>query len=244
MESVDVNVCLGARDAGRRAVTPETLLQVMDDYRITRAVAYHVRALYDPMRGNDGMKAAALQSGGRLGLSVVLDPALGAENLSGTGTLRERLGAFGAELVRVCPDNARTVFHPFYWAEILDAVSECALPLAIDSEYSEGFFRDFPQIAAQYPKIRFVLLRYGLCRSRHINPLLRAFRNVYVTMDTMLDNRQVEQAAEDGFAGQLLFASGYPAIAPSGPMGLAMYAGVTDAQREAILHGNWEAMHQ
>lgn len=242
MEILDAGVCLGARDGHRHVVSRQRLLEVMDTYHIDRAVAWHEYALLDPRAGNEQMYREAGAAGGRLLVCVVLDPALGAENLPGEGSLTQRLRELAPAAVRVFPENVRTVFHPFYWGEILEACNELGLRLIIDGGYDNGFFRDLPAITAQYPKIRFVLTGYGLCRSRHVVPLLRQRKNLYCTMEQMMDHMQIEQMAELGLDGQLLFASNYPAVSPAGALGLALYAEISHAARSGILHENWEAM--
>lgn len=239
---VDSSVCLGARDGKRCVVTAQRLVEVLDTYQISRAVAWHEYALLDPKSGNAQMRLEAERSGGRLGVCAVLDPGLGAESLPGTGSLLQRLREFAPEAVRVFPENARTVFHPFYWGEILDACNELGMRLIVDGGYDEGFFRDLPDITARYPQIRFVLTGYGLCRSRHIVPLLRQRKNVYLTMEQLLDHMQIEEMTGLGLDGQLLFGSNYPAVSPAGALGLALYAEIPEEKREGILHENWEAM--
>jgi hypothetical protein len=41
MKIIDMNVSLGNRDIYGRVVTPELLIEMMDDYKIDYAVAYH-----------------------------------------------------------------------------------------------------------------------------------------------------------------------------------------------------------
>ncbi len=242
MRIIDMNMFLGGRDALGKPVTNDMLLETLEAYQIEHAVCYHTYALLDPQHGNGLMAEAARNSRHKLGVCAVLDPILGAACLPGEGNLTERLRSFAPEAARIFPDNARTVFHPFYWEEILSAANALSLPLIVDCEYTAEFFCQLPDISAQYPCIKFVLIRYGLCRSRHIMPLLQKRSNVYFTIEQMLDYLQIEEINEKYGCGRLLFGSGYPALPPDGALGTAIYASIPVADRQKILAHNWEAI--
>lgn len=237
---IDVNMSLGGRDHTGRIVDFACLLHLMEDYRITRSVCYHQHALLDPREGNAEMARLAAESQGRLGVCAVLDPVLGAENLPGTGTLPERLRAFAPDCLRVFPAAVRTPFHPFYWAEILEAADALRFPLIVDDAYTDEFFCNIPAISANYPNAKFILLREGCCQSRRIFPLLRKRENVYFTIERMLDYGQLEEIQEKCGCRRLLFGSGYPERPHAGPLGLLLYADITEENRERISHKNWE----
>ena len=246
MRIVDMNVALGARDVDKNTLTTEALLSVMDDHRIERAVAYHVLAKFDHCSGNAKMAEIARNSGGRIGMCAVLDPVLGADSLPGVGTLKERLCAVGAEAIRVFPTELRVTFSPFYFEEILDAAEALSMPLIVDEELAvapvHGLFERLPDMAARYPHVKFVFLRYGTCNLRHILPLVTKCTNVYFTMEKMLDYKQIEEICERGGADKLLFGSGYPALPHAGALGLATYAEIGEEERAGILAKNWEAI--
>ena len=242
MKIIDVNMAIGGRDSYGNVVTAEDVLAQMALYRIDHAVCYHEHAMLDPKSGNAEMKAIAEQSNGKIGVSAVMDPMLGADNLPGEGTLLERLKAFQPESLHIFPDNARTVFSAFYWDEIFSAANELQLPVIVDDEYPQDFFARLPEVAAQYPKAKFVLVRYGLCRGRHVIPLLQKCKNVCFTVENMLDNDQIEEILERAGVEKLLFGTGWPKLSPSGALGLALYADIPATERRKILYQNWEAM--
>lgn len=242
MKIIDVNLSVGKRDCCGNLIDCAYLLRLMADYRIDRAVCWHAHTLLDPKDGNRKMAEMARDSGGKIGLCVVLDPILGAENLPGEGSLQQRLEALKPECVRIFPKMTRTVFHPFYWEEILNAVQNLSLPLMIDEEYGPEFFARLPEISRQYPNIRFILMRQGCCQARHIYPLAQKCHNVYFTCERMLDNLQIEEMEARGCCDKLLFGSGYPERPHAGALGLVLYANISEENREKILSGNWEAM--
>jgi len=244
MKLIDINLTLGGRDSVGKEIDLAYLLALMDDYRIDHGVCYHQYALLDPKEGNTQMAALAKESGGRLSVCAVLDPILGAENLPGEGTLQARLAAFQPACLRIFPAFVRLPFHAFYWDEILDAANFLSLPLIVDCNYDNEFFCNIPDISAQYPNIKFILLRQGCCQGRRIFPLLQKRKNVYFTIERMLDNLQLEEIEEKCGLDKLLFGSGYPERPVAGALGLAMYANITAENREKLLYRNWEEMQK
>ena len=242
MKITDVNVSVYGRDVHNRLVTPEMLLAVLEDYRIDHAVCYNEYALLDVLAGNTAMVEIACNSGGKLGLSLLMDPVLGADCLPGTGSLEDRLRSLKPESLRVVPELMRMPFVPFYWDEILDAAEALALPIIVDMHYTPEFFTHLPEVAAQYPNVKFVLIRYGTCNSRVIHPLLRKCKNVFFTAEVMLDNMEVEEIVERIGSSNLLFGTGYPNLQMTGALGTAIYADIPEQDKEGILHRNWEGI--
>ena len=244
MKIVDVNLSVGGRDCAGKEIDLAYQLSLMDTYRIDYGVCYHQHALLDPRDGNCKMAAMAKEANGRLGVCALLDPALGADNLPGTGSLQDRLVAFRPACLRVFPALARIPFHAFYWEEILEAANALFLPLIVDYEYDDAFFCNIPYISEQYPNVKFVLIRQGCCQSRRIFPLLQKRQNIYFTVERMLDNLQIEEIEEKCGCERLLLGSGFPERPHSGLLGLIMYANIATESRERILSGNWEGMQK
>lgn len=242
MKIIDVNMSIGHKDHNGKIVTTEDALALLEDYRIDRAVCYHAHTFLDPKDGNRKMAEIAANSGGKIGLCVMLDPILGADNLPGEGSLLERLREMKPECLRIFPKMVRTVFHPFYWEEILNAANALSLPLLIDDAYKPEFFARLPEIADQYPNIKFILKEQGCCGARHIYPLAQKCRNVYFTCERMLDNQQIEEMEQRNCCDKLLFGSGYPDRPHAGALGLILYANILEENREKIFYKNWEGM--
>lgn len=240
MKIIDINLTLGGRDSLGREMDLSYLLALMADYRIDHGVCYHQHALLDPKDGNSKMAALSKKSGGKLSVCAVLDPILGAENLPGEGTLLHRLEVFRPACLRILPAYVRLPFHSFYWQEILEAANALGLPLIVDYDYNDEFFCNIPEISAQYPNVKFVLIRQGCCQDRRIFPLLQNRKNVYFTVERMLDNLQLEEIEDLCGCDKLLFGSGYPERPHAGALGLVMYANIQQDNREKILCKNWE----
>ncbi len=246
MKITDMNVSIGNRDAKGREVTPELLLATMDDYRIDHAVAYHEYAKAEHRSGNALMARIARQSGGRIGACAVIDPALGADSLPGEGSLTERLAAGDFECIRIFPVLQRVAFHAFYLAEILDAANTLSLPLIIDQNHVasrvSAVFYNLPDMAARYPRVKFIIIRYGINGARNIMPLLCKCHNVYFTVEKMLDHMQIEEICERVGCDKLLFGSEFPELPLAGALGLVSYADIPDTEKEKIFFKNWEGI--
>ena len=240
MKIIDVNLTIGGEDSTGKPIDLPFLLAQMADYRIDQGICYHQHALLDPKDGNRKMAELAEASGGKLKVCAVLDPILGAENLPGTGSLVERLAAFRPACLRVFPTVVRVPFHSFYWEEILEAANTLALPLLVDMDYNDAFFCAIPDISVQYPRVKFILIRQGCCQGRRILPLLQKRSNIYFTVERMLDHLQLEELEEKGLCHRLLFGSSYPERPHAGLLGLVLYANISTASRDRILHQNWE----
>ncbi len=239
---IDVNVAVNGRDAFGKRITPEVLLETLDFNHISHAVCYNEFAQCNVRQGNSDMRKIVEASKGRLGLSVILDPALGADSLSGEGTLIERLREWKPESIRILTEDMRAVFSVFYWEEILDAANALGLPVIIDQTYTPDFFYRLPEVAAHYPNAKFILVQYGFCGSRNIFPLVTKCSNVYFTADMMLDNHQIEEIVERGASSKLLFGTAYPKVTMAGALGLALYADISEENRDQLLYKNWEAI--
>lgn len=240
MKITDMNVSVGNRDCNGKVIDAEYIMDWMSQYRIDHVACYNYYATLNPKLGNTEMVEIAAKSNGKIGACVVLDPIMGAENLPGEGTLVERLQELKPACLRVFPNDARVVFHPFYWSEILEAAEALSMPLLIDGAYNDTFFCILPEISKQYPNIKFVLLREGLCLSRRIYPLLKKCKNVYFTMERMLDYQGIEEIDALYGCDKLLLGSGFPERPVSGALGLAIYANISQENRDKILHENWE----
>ncbi|MBQ5608500.1 MAG: hypothetical protein IIU86_05695, partial [Oscillospiraceae bacterium] len=224
MRITDINLNIGSRDNNNQVVNINQLLDLMQEYHISHGVCYNTYAKLDPKEGNSAMAQLSMQTGGKIGVCAVLDPVLGADNLPGEGDLKERLKQFAPEALRIFPDEARVPFHPLYWEEILDAANALRLPLIIDGDYSKDLFALLPDVSMQYPQVKFILLRLGLCSSRLILPLITKRDNIYFTIEKMNDYMQLEEICEANGCGKLLFGSGYPRLPYAGMLGLALYA--------------------
>ena len=238
----DVNMCIGSRDAYSKLVDVKKLKHIMNHYHIQHAACTNDYWIVNPLQVNIDMLKIADDSDGKIGFTAYLDSSLGADSLPGEGALAERLKKLSPESTRIYTVAGRSTFTAFYWEEILEAVNERKLPMIIDGDYTDTLFVQLPEIARVYPDIKFVLVRNGCCHMRQIMPILKKLNNVYFTVETMLDNLQIEEIYEKCGVEKLLYGSSYPLLAPSGALGLVLYADIPDAEKQKILNDNWEGI--
>ncbi len=243
MRILDVNTMIGAPGKVWRFTDEKSLVAYLDDYRIEEAVCCHAIANRDPEEGNARMLAVARASGGRICACMQLEPSLDTLGLPGKGSARERLEAARPAAARVLQGEAAHYWmDKFYAQDLLRPLEEMHMPLLIDGGYSPWFLHALPEMAAAFPHVPMILLRYGLNESRSIYPLLKYTRNVYFDMSTMLDCGGVEEICEKFGSERLLFGSGLPHFVPSGALALLMYTGISEADRENIAHANFERL--
>ncbi|MCQ2446425.1 MAG: amidohydrolase [Clostridia bacterium] len=242
MKIIDVNATVGESLKYTRYQASDRLLAFMDDYRIAEAFTWSADCLRSPIEGNGRMMKEAAASEGRLRFVAYLDPSVPGMGLPEGKTLKERLIAARPAAVRINPVDGKYPFHVFYLQELLPTLEELRLPRIVDGGYDSLFWSNLPEVAKAYPKLPIILLRVGLNTSRVTMPLLKYTENVYFDMSIMLDVGQIEEITELGKVDRLLFASGLPTYEPSGSLANLFYAEISDADKEAIAHGNAERL--
>jgi len=114
------------------------------------------------------------------------------------------------------------------------------MPLLMNvGEYS---YEEVAEVAQNFPDLKLVLLRPGLNRSRVTFPLMKKTKNVYFDISVMLDTGLLTEVVSKFGSERLLYSSCLPNFEPAGPLGLVMYADITDADRRAIFAENWLAL--
>ena len=242
MRIYDINAGIGAPLKSERYTEADGLLRYMDDYKIEKALVWHGVADRSPEEGN-GMMLEIAAASDRIAPCMLLEPSLDSLGLPGTGGAADRLRACGASAARVCQGGS--VHFPmdaFYAQDMLKPLNDAHMPLILHEGYSPLFWHCLPEMAAAYPDIPFVILRWGLNESRVIDPLLKYTKNVYFDMSTMLDCGQIEEIVERFGSERLLFGSGLPHFVPAGALGLLLYSEISDADRENIAHANFERL--
>lgn len=243
MHIIDINTAIGASSKAWRFTDEVSLISNMDDYRIGSAVAWHTRSQADPYEGNARMTKIASASGGRILPCLFLDSSLDDLGLPGTGSVQDRLRAANPSAVRVLQGAAsHFCMNRFYAQDLLAPLNGMRMPLIIDGDYSREFLFALPDMAAAYPDIPMILLRFGFNESRAVYPLLKHASNIYFDMSTMIDCGCIEEIVRKFGSDRLLFGSGLPHYVPAGPLGLLLYARISETDRENIAHANFERL--
>lgn len=242
MKIIDVICGIGAPLKSYRFTKAEELLSWMDTFRIHSAVVYHSEANREPEMGNEMMARICARSQGRLKLCLALNPSLESLGIPGEGTPIARLKKLRPSAVRVFPEEQKFLFDTFYAEGILQVCQQLRLPVIVTQNYDEVFFSGLPRVCEQYPEVPIILPRFGMNKCQWAFPILKKLPNVYLDMSTMADVAVIEEITERFGSTNLLFGSGMPTYEPSGALGLLLYAGISQEDRENIAFRNFERL--
>ncbi|MDF2686235.1 MAG: hypothetical protein K0S55_1416 [Clostridia bacterium] len=241
MNIIDIAAAIGPMvTRGRAFKEAAELLNYMDEYNLTQAVAYHTYAKNDPAVGNNLIFEMAKKSNGRIRHCFVIDPPLDSNNLPSADAFIKELSIVRPAAVRLFPHSQKLPLDPFYCGEIFEIFDALEIPVILESgEYS---FTELPALLKEFKKVKLVLLRPGLNMARVTYSLLRKTENVYFDISTMDDAGLLDELVNKFGAERFLFSSGLPQFEPSGPLGLVKYARISDGDKEKILGINWLKM--
>lgn len=241
MKITDINCMIGNWITRRRNYkTPDELLAVMDQYRISDCVAFHSTAVWAPKRGNAVMREIAENSSGRIKACYLLEPNLGSSVMPDAEQLLKQLKEEQPAAVKLDPVSKKYILNDFFCGELLEVLSELELPILFDS--GEVQFDNLPRLAKAYPKIKFVVLRRGLNESRYIIPMIKKLSNVYFDTSVMIDTGIIEEIVNNYGSEKLLFGSALPFYVPAGAISMILYSRIKDDDKENILYKNWSSI--
>jgi len=215
------------------------LIREMDSYRITSAVTYSSIALSNPKDGNKHIKSIADDSNDRIRACYILDSNIGTSEMSEASELMKQLKEEKPSAVKLYPNRNKFYLDSFYCGELLEILDELNMPVILDSDQISSF-KELPQLAKQYPNIKFVILRYGFRESRTVVPLIKKLDNVYFDISIMIDTGLIEEIVNKYGSDKLLYGSGLPFYVPTGSLAMVVYSRIKDNDKEKILAGNWE----
>ena len=244
MKIIDINVATGPQPFSAKYRDPEGLIRVLNDYRITTAVAYHSAAQMTPWKYNSEMSKIAADSSGRIQACHVLDPMLDERSEPGEGTLLERLKANRPAAVRMLPKTQNYPLNAFYCIDMLEVLNELRLPLLLEADEAPPF-ADIPQLALDFPEMPIVILRHSFNCSRSLTPLLTKLSNVYIDINIIIDTGYLEELVNERCGSKkLLLGSGLPWHVPAGGLSMVHYSTIDDGDKENILYRNWERLQK
>lgn len=241
MQIIDIEAHFGPMNKMPRSfLTEQDLCTYMDTYGIQKVAAYHHLALQDAEAGNRKMLELS-SNNDRIFPVYVIDPPIESAYLRDQDTLAEILSG-GAKAVRLFPKNTGWQLHPLYVGEILSVLEEMQMPVLL--EFDQCDLTLLPQILEAFPKLRLVLLRFGLRQSRYIYPILKRYENVKFGMGFMADVEVLDDYVNRYGAERFLFSAGIPKYDPCGAIAMVLGLSISDAEKEKIFSGNFLSMIQ
>lgn len=227
----------GLRPESRSVLSVSGLLAELNRVRIGRAlVRYAPDALDVDLVHSNGMLYQAARDHRRLVPCPVVVPDTGGDVGLPEGQVEEAV-AHGARAVVIRPGDDHWSLEPWACDPLFNALQERRLPVLCRTDAVS--LESLAGLAGRYPAIPFIALRPGYRSHRILKPLLRAFRNVYVSIGPdFTAHRGIESYAADPGADRLLFGSGLPETEPMAAICQLMYADIAEEQKALIGGGN------
>jgi predicted TIM-barrel fold metal-dependent hydrolase len=243
-QMIDINCMIGQWPSQKlRFCDSAGLLAAMDEYHITHCVAYHSDTHWDLRQGNDQMHQAAEQSGGRIRHAYVLRPNLDSAELPDGPTLLQKLRREKPVAIKMFPNQHRFLADSFYCGDLLEVLNELGMPVMFDPDQRPSY-EALPKLAADFPRIRFILLRTAINESRYTLPLLKKTKNVFFDTSVMIDAGLIDEIVERFGSERLLFGSNQPFHVPAGALGMIFYGRFSDQHKQNILWNNWQQIER
>lgn len=239
MQIIDMEAHYGPMDSAVRSFyTAKDLYAYMDTYGIQGVAAYHREALRDAETGNRKILELSVNND-RIYPVYVIDPPIESAYLKDQDTLM-RILSCGASAVRLFPNNTHWQLHPLYVGEIFSVFEEMQMPVLL--EYGQCDLALLPQVLEAFPKLRLVLLRFGLRQSRYIYPILKKYENVRFGTGFMADVEILDDYVNRYGAERFLFSAGIPQYDPCGAIAMVLGLSISDTEKEKIFSTNFLSM--
>ena len=234
----------------RERWSTEHLLKDMDLTEISGALVVHqIAKSYDPMYGNQRLKAELAKAPGRLFGAWCVGP-LGGPGFFKTGD--EMIRAMETEDIRaVClvPDGAAVSGFPVHSAVMgptFEILQHHRIPtmMTVGSNYYPGgwgeddIFPFFHELLTRYPELPVVLTEYTWNLQRHIHPLMELHDNLYLELSAFQANRGLERYVADFGDDRLLFGTGMTARSPGAARAYVDYARISNESKRKIAGEN------
>lgn len=234
----DAHTHIGVDDPDGFACTAEELLATLAPTG-SRAVVFpmHEPGGYPP--ANDHVLQAAADSGGRLVAFCRLDPRAG----DPVAEIR-RCVAAGARGIKLHPRAEAFELDEPAMRDIVAVADELGLPILLHAGRGiPALGAHVLELAAQFPRARFILAHCAVCDLAWIWRRLYEFPNVFVDTAWFSTADQLAVYAHVP-PGQILYATdipfGTPQLAVIGSLRPALQVGLTPAQLESVMGGQLE----
>jgi len=149
----------------------------------------------------------------------------------------------GASAVWIRPGNDSWSLADWVADPLFNALQERCLPVLCLERLVP--IEQIAGLARRFPRLPLVLADTNYRAHRIILPLLRTFKNVYLSLGNNYGvHRGIEQIAAELGVGQLLFGTNFPDSEPMAAITAFMYSELSDAQKRMIGHGNFERLRE
>jgi predicted TIM-barrel fold metal-dependent hydrolase len=234
---VDVN-CMIGRGVDRlwKFDTADQLEAQLDAFHIRRAVVWHAAANNWNVPDGNAMLLRDIAGRDRLRPCLVATPHFDTAEMPAAARYRQQLASIRPAALRLFPRTAQFSLSPFFAGELLEIANRFRLPLMVD--YDELEPAALAEAAGTFPAIPWMILNSMFRHSRMLFPLLRQCPNVHV-VTSFFDSNLLEEIVAKFGPERVLFGSGMPQVHPGPMVAVVTYADVPEADKAAILGGNW-----
>lgn len=254
MKFFDCNVMIGQTVVPMPSAIPDakSLLAEMDRLEIEKSLFFHYAFTMDQKNDMNRLTLDAARESGRLVPTWVLATVLTRMHEKLEDQIDRMLDS-GVKAARVFVDEAPQagpLSLKLYLLESLYArMNQHRVPLLIPDDYLNGQgtpsspppradYEDIEDICRTFPELPVVLLDPHYNSQHFVIPLAQRHKNFYFSISAYgLFREMVNTAALIG-PDRLLFGTGLPAQDPSLGMGMILYAGMNDSDKEKIAAGN------
>lgn len=147
--------------------------------------------------------------------------------------------AQGVHAVRAFPSRHSFLLHPLSCGPFLELFTAQRIPVFVALPEVQNGWQGVYDLLRAFPNLTLVLTQSGCWgQDRLFRPLLRHYPRFHLTTNRVETAGQVEDMVDSEGCDRLLFGSGLPWNSPGGGILSIARAGIADAAREAILHGN------
>lgn len=238
VELLDIQAGFGGLAPGQREPVPaECVAALVRKYRMAQAVVRITPEAqdFDVCRSNERLYAETARWPELRPCPVVVPAACG-DLPTEEAQVADAIG-HGAPAVVLRPAPDRWEAEPWVVGPLLQALAARRVPaLCLERLVPAA---TVARLAALAPDLPFIMAETAYGRERTLVPLLRQFRNTYLSIGNNLTaHRGLEFYVEQVGSERLLFGSGMPDSEPGAAIGQLLYADISEADRQLIAAGN------
>lgn len=149
----------------------------------------------------------------------------------------------GAGAVWIRPNNDGWLLADWLAKPLFDALEERRLPVVCVEQHVS--VEQIAALAQSHRELPLILAETNYRAQRVILPLLRAFRNVHLSLgNNYIIHRGIEQIVGELGPEQLIFGSHFPVSETMAAVAAFLYAEISDSQKQMIGHGNFQRLRE